>query len=141
MAALLVIDASAAIKAFVEEKDSAEARRLFAGGSVLVAPVHALGECAEVLVRKTAKSELNAGQAFEAIEFIKKSIGFIAIDDLIEIAVRIAIGAEVSVYDALYVATARMLGCNLVTADDRLIRKIGKTADAGILVPLRQVNS
>lgn len=141
MAAILVIDASAAIKAFVEEKDSGQARIFFAGQSMLVAPAHALGECAEALMRKAAKLELNSGQVFEAIGVLKKSIGFIALDDLIDIAVRIAIEAEVSVYDALYVAAARTLGCSLVTADDRLIRKIEGTADAGMLIPLSKVNS
>ena len=136
MAAILVIDASAALKAFVEEKGSDQARRLFAGESLLMAPAHALGEFAEVLVRKATKSELALGQVFEAIRILRKSIGFMAIDGLIEIAVQIAIEAEVSVYDALYIAMARVLGCSLVTADDRLIRKVGLTADSQLMIPL-----
>ena len=136
MAVIFVIDASAAVKAFVQEENSDQARRFLAGPFVLVAPGHALGECAEVLVRKVATLQLQPLQAKEAITAISKSIGFIALDDLIEVAMDIAIGAGVSVCDALYIAAARSLGCRLVTADTRLIRKIGTTGDAKLLIPL-----
>ena len=133
---IFVIDASALIKAFAEEQGSVEARRILAGPFVLVAPGHAIGDCAEVLARKVRKAELSRGQATEAITAIRQSIGFIALDDLIEPAMDMAIETGVSVYGALYVATARKLNCRLVTADTRLTRKIGTTADAKLLIQL-----
>ena len=133
---VLAIDASALIKAFVEEPGSAEARRFLAGPFVLVAPGHAIGECAEVLARKVGKAELNRIQAKDAILAIRQSIGFIALDDLIEPAMEIALEAGVSVYDALYIATARKLNCQLLTADFRLMRKIAATGDAKLLIGL-----
>lgn len=138
---VFVIDASALIKAFVEEPGSVEARRMLAGPFVLVAPGHAIGECAEVLARKVVKTELNRGQAKEAIMAIRQSIGFIALDDLIEPAMEIALETGVSVYDALYVATARKLNCQLVTADARLIRKIRATGDAALLIGLGEATA
>lgn len=138
---VLVIDASALIKAFVEEPGSAEARRILAGPSVLVAPGHAMGECAEVLARKVGKAQLSRDQAMDAIAAIRGSIGFIVIDDLIEASMEIALETGVSVYDALYVATARKLNCQLVTADARLFRTIGATADARLLIGLSDAAS
>lgn len=138
---VLVIDASALIKAFVEEPGSAEARRILAGPSVLVAPGHAMGECAEVLARKVGKAQLSRDQAMDAIAAIRGSIGFIVIDDLIEASMEIALETGVSVYDALYVATARKLNCQLVTADARLFRMIGATADARLLIGLSDAAS
>ncbi len=137
---LLVIDASALIKAFVEEQGSAEARQFLAAPFTLVAPGHAIGECAEVLARKIAKAELNKAQAMEAIAAIRQSVGFIAPDELIELAVDIAIASGVSVYDSLYVAAARRLNCRMVTADARLTRKMGATEDANLLINLGSTN-
>ena len=43
--------------------------------------------------------------------------------------------------DALYVATVRKQNCRLVTADTRLIRKIGATSDGKLLIGLGEATA
>lgn len=124
MAVTYVIDASAAIKAFVEEQDSDAARSLLATPSILLAPAHSLAECGEILVRKALTGEISRQQAYDAVAALRQSIGYVALDGLIDQAVEIAFSTGASVYDTLYVATARTVGCKLVTEDERLIRRL-----------------
>jgi predicted nucleic acid-binding protein len=136
MAAIYVIDASAVIKAFVEEEGSVQARTLLASNAMLLAPAHALGECAEILVRKVALSQLTEAQVMETLTALRNSIGYMSLDGLISTAAMIALETGASVYDTLYAATAKTVGCSLVTADERLIRKLAVGDMAGQIVSL-----
>ncbi|MBI4374620.1 MAG: type II toxin-antitoxin system VapC family toxin [Deltaproteobacteria bacterium] len=120
---MIVVDSSVALKWFREEPGSDLARGLiYEKPSAMAAPDLLLYEFCNVL----ALSQLSLNEIFEALErlyqlnlqfFIQPAAGF-----------RRAIGLSrqfgISVYDASFVALAESLNIDLVTADQKLARKV-----------------
>lgn len=117
----LVVDASVAVKWFVEEPLWEEAEALFRHRDSLLAPEFLIAEVTNVAWKKAARGEIKPRQAREIATKIGWSIPrFHLSADLNERAQDIALALEHPVYDCLYLACAELAGAVLVTADQRL---------------------
>jgi predicted nucleic acid-binding protein len=120
-----VIDASVAVKWFVAEDGAEEAAALLEGHR-LAAPDLLVVECANILWKKARRSELSAelamlaGRALERLE-----IELVPMRQLIARSLELALELDHPAYDCVYLALAVMHGLSFVTADEKLVRKIG----------------
>lgn len=120
----LVIDASIAIKWVIEENGTPAALSLRADAKLL-APDLLVAECANILWKKVARSELTREQALVAARLLERSeIELLPTRSLIEKATRMAIELNHPAYDCLYLALAEVNDCRFVTADGRFVRKL-----------------
>jgi predicted nucleic acid-binding protein len=130
-----VVDASVAAKWVVEERHSAEAVLLL-DYDVLYAPDHWRAEAANVLWSKVFHGDLTAEDATERVAVLMTvPIMETPIARLMSRAFEISITKMVTVHDALYVALAEQRGVPLVTADERLVRRMD---GGGVVVGLSQ---
>ena len=119
----LVIDASVAVKWVVPEHDSHRAEALL--DHPLVAPDLLFAECANVLWKKVRRGELSKDEADIAAQTLGQAdIAIASTRGHLTPAMAIAVELAHPAYDAVYLAVAQAAELRLVTADDRLIRKI-----------------
>ena len=130
-----VVDASVAIKWFVEEVHAAAARRLLADAYVLSAPDLLWPECGNILWKKVQRRELTAQEARLIREGLELQPFHIAPSRLLlEPALEIALDTGRTVYDSCYLALAMLTESQLVTADQRLFNALHQTDYAPYLV-------
>jgi predicted nucleic acid-binding protein len=135
-----VVDASVAIKWFIDEPDSAEAvavLRYPISAPDLLAP-----ECANILWKKFGRGELRADEA-EAIALALEgaAITLHSTRPYLVTATRIACALGRAAHDCFYLALAERLEQPLVTADRRLVNAIRADRTkrfAQHVVPLRE---
>lgn len=126
----LVIDASVAIKWVVEEKESARALYL-RRGHVLYAPDLIWAECANILWKKVARSEMTSEDARLAGRILLSSgIRTVPARQIVLPALDLAFHLRHPAYDCLYLAAASILQCACVTADRRLMEKAAASDEA-----------
>ena len=130
---LPVIDASIAIKWYVPEVYSVEARLLvedkqFTRYSKMHVPDLFFPECGNILWKRQRRGEISAEKAAAIIEALL-ALPFVvhAHSPLIQAAMTIAVNTDSSVYDSLYVALAIREQTQLVTADEKLYRAIQRS--------------
>ena len=117
----VVVDASVAVKWFVPEELSADARVLLTTEYELLAPDLLWAELGNVLWKKHRRRELDPRTAHRLLrDFSRVPIEFHASERWTEAALELAIRHGVTVYDGLYLALAAGNGCRVVTADRRL---------------------
>ena len=124
---MIVVDASVAVKWFLEEPGSDAAGRLLVGDEVLLAPHHILGEIGEVLARRRRRGDIDAARTAAVEPALRSWLVMLSLAPLFDAALTIALEAKVSFYDAIYVAAADKLGTVAVTADAKLITCIAPT--------------
>jgi len=121
-----VIDASIAVKWVVDEDGTPQAlalRRL----ERLIAPDLLIAECANILWKKVQRGELTKEQATLAAGLLEGSeVELPPTRPLLEAATRMAIELDHPAYDCVYLALAAANTCAFITADERLVRKIGQ---------------
>ena len=124
---LLVIDANIAVKWVTDEPDHDIAISLYndtiRSGRAIVTPYHFDGEVANAIWRKAFRGLISLDAAFLALDaFGSFETVALAPDGLLRTGFEISrsLGAA-AVYDALYVALAEIVGCELWTADSRLL--------------------
>lgn len=126
MSALVVVDASVAMKWVVTETGSDEAGQLLTelseGRCTLVAPEHMVGEVGNGLRKRVAQGVLGTDEAMAALDAIS-SLGLELIGGSQRWFRTLAAAMDwgVTTYDALYVLLTLDLGCEVVTADARLL--------------------
>ncbi len=124
-----VVDASVAIKWFLEEDHSREALSLLASGNTLSAPELILSECGNILWKRTLRGELTDDRALEILDTLQDSPLIVKpTAPLLTTAFAIASRYQRSVYDSLYLALAVAMEAPLVTADLRLFNAIRSTS-------------
>lgn len=135
MAVEAVIDASVAAKVFITEDGSPAARAFATSGTRLLAPDLMLIELASVAAKRLARGDIPRALA-EAMVAAAPGLPheIITAAGLTSRAFALAADHAVSAYDALYLALAERRGCDLVTADQRLIAKV---AAAGLSIVAR----
>ena len=127
----LVIDASIAIKWVVPEPDTDEALAL--RQTPLYAPDLLIAECVNVLWRKARRRELLPAEALLAVRLIERAdIQLRPMRPLIEPAARLALALDHPAYDCFYLALARTMGCEFVTADRDFYRKVAADGQGGV---------
>jgi len=122
----LVIDASIAVKWVVEEDGTPQALALRRQAK-LIAPELLVAECANILWKKVQRSELSKDEAYLAARLLQAAeIEILPTRSLLAAATRIAIELDHPAYDCLYFALAVENGCQFITADERLLRKLDR---------------
>ena len=124
---MIVIDASVITKWFKPDEKSAEAdiflQEHSSGRELIFVPILSLYEVTSALRFSKLITRDEIEEAIEALFDV--NLNYINPDEKFLVdTVRISLEANVSVYDASYVALARTLGCCLVTADQKLAEKI-----------------
>jgi predicted nucleic acid-binding protein len=124
-----VLDASVALKWVLPETDSDKALRLRddtqAGVHELLAPDVFAVEVAHALARAERKGDIPVGDAeLHLLNILSTSPQFQPSLAILRRALAISSAARIGVYDCLYVALAEREGCELVTADDRLVKNL-----------------
>jgi len=128
----LVIDANVLIKLYVPEVLSQKADSLFRDAENrridLIAPDLIYPEAGNILWKKQRLKELSRPDVEEITEAIL-SLPLVVepVKLLLPLAVDIAIGYNITVYDAAYVALATVYKTALITADKKLVDILSKT--------------
>lgn len=134
-----VIDASVAVKWFIEEEGSQRAEHLLDERVELYAPRILLGEVANALWKSVKRGEVPMPLAEEALRRLPRTVRFLFdTDDFLREALQMAVALDHPVYDCLYVEGARRRELRLVTADTGLIRKFSASRYASSILPLDQ---
>jgi len=125
-----VLDTSAVIKCVIPETDSLKVIRLveeyIQAIHELIAPDLFSSEVANVLMMAERTGKIRAGEALAFFhDILSASPVCYAATPLLPRAIEIALTFRQSAYDCLFVALAEREGCELVTADDKLIKAIG----------------
>jgi predicted nucleic acid-binding protein len=124
-----VLDSNVALKWVLPEIDSDKALRLRAeaqaGVHELLAPDVFPVEVAHALTRAERKGDIPVGDADVHLLYILSTPPqFHPSLSMLHRAVAISSAARAGVYDCLYVALAEREKCELVTADDKLVKKL-----------------
>jgi predicted nucleic acid-binding protein len=124
----LVVDASLVAAAFFGEQFAAGARRLLASRIELFAPEFIAVELANVVWKRHARKEIDADEALSLVADMDR-LPLIKTPnaELIDPALRLALQAERSVYDCLYLALAVEKAAVMVTADRRLVNALARS--------------
>ena len=125
---MLVVDASAAVKALTLEPGTAEARALIVEDREVLAPAIIMVEVASALSKKVRYHGLPIDAALAAIDALPEFVAsYVADEDLILSALRLSIDLSHALQDCLYLALAIERGCSLLTSDMKFVRN----AEAG----------
>jgi len=121
----IVVDANVAIKWFVTEPLSAQARKILDGyesdALVLYAPDLIDAEVGNVVWKKHRFQGLTLDDAQQVIdEFRKLTIALTPTGELLNEAFHLAIAHGRTVYDSLYLALSLREQCPYITADEKL---------------------
>lgn len=128
-----VIDASVAVKWFIDEDGSDVARDLQA--LVMYAPAFIIVEVANIMWLKVRRGELTVKGALERLAKMRATPIAMSDDEtLIEKALELATTLAHPIYDCLYLVLARARGVPLLTADRRLARVSATSAELRSLV-------
>lgn len=124
-----VVDASVCVKWVIEDDHSAKATELLQC-EARYAPDHWQAEAVNVLWAKVFRGDLTAADAEERMAVLLRApVRGTPIAGLMPRAFAISLAHSVTVYASLYVALAEKRDIPLVTADERLIRRLsGDTA-------------
>lgn len=123
-----VVDASVAVKWFVEELRSPAACDLLTRGDVLIAPDLVLIEVSNTAWKKVSRDEITQEQGdamVRALPFYFDRL--VHTDALIIRAYALAHRLGHPVYDCLYLALAEQESIPLITDDHRLIKAVSRT--------------
>lgn len=136
-----VIDASVAIKWFVEEDLTEAALRLLEREEPFCAPDLIVAEVTNIAWKKVIRGEIERGQASDIMDSIQESSVMLHSSvPLNARALEIALDLKHPVYDCLYIACAEAVGDGcMVTADGRLCAAVADTAYAGLAVHLSTI--
>ena len=128
----LVIDASVVIKFYVPEILSDRAQEVMSwvadGKLILLAPDLLYPETGNILWKKQRLHELTPDEVEEIVDSITSlPIKIEHSRQIMPLSVSIALHSGITVYDAMYVAVARIYETRMITADRRLVGALGKT--------------
>lgn len=129
-----VLDASVAVKCFLDEEGSPAARRAVAERAGWIAPDLIFLEVASVALKSIRRGLLDRTQGARMVA----GVGVLLIDavpasELCDAAFRLAADHGFSAYDAAYLALAKQQGSQLLTADIKLAN-LAKAAGLGEFV-------
>ena len=137
-----VVDASITIKWVIPEVLSDAANRLRDGEDEFLATDLLLVEVANALWRKTRADEISAREADTALDLVGHSgIDLHPTGPLLPRALEVARRLDHPVYDCVYLALAEREQTTLVTADQRLLRRLSSRRFGVSVVDLRTIRS
>ena len=117
----VTVDASIAVKWFIDEPGTDHAIRLLESDDQLIAPELIISEVANAAWRRAAAGDIDREQAVAIPQALMQVLSDITpVSELIDDAMGIAFAEEHSVYDCIYLALARQRSAALATADRQL---------------------
>lgn len=136
----LVIDSSVAIKWFVVELNSVDARRILddyqTGLVFFSAPDLIYAEVGNIVWKKQTIQGLSAADAQDIISSFRAiNFNVTPASDLLEDAYQLAVKYQRTVYDSLYLALSLREQCQLITADERLVNSVTSSLPNVIWLP------
>lgn len=124
----VVIDAGVAFSCLVEGEQTAKALTLMRENEVVLAPEMLLVEVASALWKHVRFAAMPAAHASELLQSLRSwDTELTPTADLTGAAFAIACETGCGVYDALYVALARVRGATLVSLDRKLVHRLAPT--------------
>lgn len=140
MSTSFVVDASVAVKWFVDEPDSDQAERLLAEAEVLHAPDLLRTELGNALWKNARRHTIGRDQAIAGLDTIGRTVArWHPVDAFLPQALAWSLEHDHPIYDFCYLALARSLGLTAVTADRALVRKLAGSSEAQYLTALSDV--
>ena len=125
----LVVDASVALKWFVDEDGSPRAVSLLSSGEPMIAPDLVVAEVCNAGWKSLRKREIDAAQFDEiAADISRTFVRLVSLDQLIRRAAAIARELDHPIYGCLYLALAEVEEATMITADRRLLAAVHGTA-------------
>ena len=122
-----VVDASVAAKWFFTESGDQEARELALSGGALIAPDLIVPEVCNVARRKVAEKQVTAEMARAIALHLPALLNrLIPGAELAPRAIELAIKLRHPVYDCFYLALAEIADGELVTADKKFLKVVGR---------------
>ncbi len=126
-----VVDASVAVKWFVDEVRSAAARTVLASGQAIIAPDLIIPETCNTAWKKVRRGDISREQGEAMVRALPLSFDrLVATATLSARALELAQRFDHPAYDCFYVALAESESAVLVTDDERVI-ELGKRAHLG----------
>jgi predicted nucleic acid-binding protein len=123
-----VVDASVAVKWFIEEPGSTAACAILTSGDVLLAPDLVLIEAANTAWKKVTRGEMTQEQGEAMVRALPLYFDrLVSMDALMVRAYTLAHRLKHPVYDCLYLALAEQEAVRLITDDRRLIKAVSRT--------------
>lgn len=129
-----VVGASVAVKIFVPETLSAQALEVFArfaseSDAELIVPDFFFVECANVFWKWVQRSDYSPKHARDHLRDLT-DLGLTVMPDQIvaEEALEIALKHRITAYDACYVAAAAHMHLPLITADEKLAKRLARSS-------------
>ncbi|MBN1314100.1 MAG: type II toxin-antitoxin system VapC family toxin [Anaerolineales bacterium] len=125
-----VVDASVGIKLFLVEDLADAAHALFSRladtpPARLIVPDLFIVECANILWKYCRRFNYPPDDAQQNIaDLISLPLNIISNADLVMEALSLAVTHEITAYDAAYVALSQQFDLPLITADEKLVRKL-----------------
>ncbi len=125
-----VVDASVGVKLVLPEAHADQAAALFeqlneAPPTTLYVPDLFYVECTNVLWKHVRRRELSAPAAAQGAAILHElKMSVVSTAELMLAALDLAVHHDISVYDACYVALSDRLRAPMITADERLVRKL-----------------
>ncbi len=125
---IVVVDASVAVKWYVDEDHTAEAEQLIDGHFDLQAPELMLAEFGNILWKKFRNNEVDEKTVDKAITMLgQQKMTLHSHSGILKPAVFGAVETGTSVYDWLYLSLSIALDCPFVTADRRFFIALRNT--------------
>jgi predicted nucleic acid-binding protein len=126
----LVVDSSVAVKWFLPEPYSTEARKIldeYRNGLIsFLAPDLINAEFGNIIWKKHVFQGLAASDAQSIMDdFRALPLTFVPTATLLDDAYKLAVQHRRTVYDSLYLALSLREGCCFVTADERFVNALG----------------
>ena len=136
----LIVDASVALKWYLDDEPHApEARAILQAGESFIAPDIVIAEVCNAAWRGVRVGRISKPQAQSIARSLPRLFDeFVSGAALAERGVFIASELDHSVYDCFYLALAEARGVRLITADGRLLAKLGGSPWAANAVALAE---
>lgn len=123
----LVIDASVAVKWYIEENWNDEADQILTQNYTLIAPDFILVESANIFWKKVIKQELKQSEAHHNLELLTLSFDdYISSHNLYSQSLQLAFETNHSIYDMMYLSAAVQSNTMVVTADQKFLTPFKK---------------
>jgi len=141
VSAAFLIDASVAVKWVVDEDGTQAALAL--RSRPLAAPDLLVAECANILWKKVRRGEMAEQEAALAARLLARAdVELMPMRPFLEAATRLAVCLDHPAYDCVYLAMAEAEDLRFVTADERLLSKVRRSAQGRLadrMVGLREI--